>query len=169
MRRVTMNSNFPCRAWFDIADIHNLQNVDSLGLEKMHERLSHLIEQQIAQGIPAKKIIMAGFSQGGAMALFTGLRFHQTLGGVLALSTFFPNIPDVISHLENDNNVIPIFQAHGLYDNVIPLALGKQTHQMLQRYQFPVQWETYPMGHEVCLQEILDMGHWLQAHTAASL
>jgi len=161
IRPVTMMGNFPCRAWFDIGNVQKLETVDFAGLNDMHQTISQLIEKEINAGIHHEKVILAGFSQGGAMALYTGINFTQPLGGILALSTFFPDTPEIQQHLDHAHRLTPIFQAHGLYDSLVPYPLGEQTHTLLKQYAFPLEWKTYPMAHEVCAEEIADIGNWL--------
>jgi phospholipase/carboxylesterase len=123
--------------------------------------LARLCDEQIAQGVAAQRIIVAGFSQGGAIALHAGLRYAQSLGGIMALSTYLP----MQRHLEQEaaaaNRQTPVFMAHGLNDEVVALQFGLQTRALLEQLGYPVQWHDYAMGHSVCIEEITDIGNWL--------
>lgn len=155
-RAVTINGGVRQRAWFDIAsaDRSGLE-ADRVGLEESSEVLRQLVEDEIANGIPAKRIIVAGFSQGGAVALHTAINFKEPLGGVMGLSTYLPKWMTVS---ETDT---PFFMAHGSYDPLLPNQLGMETKTMLLDAGCHVEWHEYAMAHEVCYEEIQDISHWL--------
>ena len=159
---VTVNWGMVMRAWYDIKSIDIARTVDEAGVEQSAAAIRALIEREIARGIPSARIILAGFSQGGAVALHTGLQYPATLAGLIGLSTYLP-LPD---HLHGEslqaNRNTPLFMAHGSYDPVVPVTLGDQTHQRLQELGYRVEWHTYPMEHAVNLDEIRDLGAWLR-------
>ncbi|QLH42068.1 MAG: alpha/beta fold hydrolase [Coxiellaceae bacterium] len=161
VRPVTINGGFPMRAWFDIHGLTANSRYDLDGIQQMHATITDLIEQEIERGIPPQRIVLAGFSQGGAMALYTGLHYTKKLAGILGLSTFLPMPAELAAKLTAQP--IPIFLAHGDFDSVIPLSFAQTTAHQLQQLGYPVSWHTYPMQHEVCNQEILDVRKWLLA------
>jgi phospholipase/carboxylesterase len=161
-RPVTLNNGFTMRAWYDIYSLNDLQREDRSGIEVSEQAIGQLIQQQQAAGIPATRIILAGFSQGGAMALHTGLRYPLRLGGIIGLSTYLPLLPhfNAVSHRENRQT--PVFLGHGTEDNILPISLGQKTRDHLMQAGYPVEWRQYSMGHQVCSQEIADVSQWLQ-------
>jgi phospholipase/carboxylesterase len=162
IRPVSINNNFPMRAWFDIYNLSDLQREDITGLKETELFIHALIEEQIASGLKPSQIILAGFSQGGAAALYTGLRFSQKLGGIIALSTYLPT-PHQLSSEANSNNLhTPIFLAHGQWDQVIALASAEKSRDILLSLNYPVDWHNYAMGHEVCAQEVQDLTNWFK-------
>lgn len=164
---VTINGGLPMRAWFDLYGITPDSPQDEVGIKLAHESISLLIENEINLGIPSDKIILAGFSQGGAMALYSGLNFSKPLAGILALSTFLPS-----NYYWNQNAVIhncaPIFMAHGKMDNIVGYYLGKASHDRLLQLGCKVEWHDYPMEHSVCMEEIQDISHWITKTLSAS-
>jgi phospholipase/carboxylesterase len=162
VRPVTLNNGFAMRAWYDIYSLNDLYREDRAGIETSEQAIRHLIQQQRAAGIASTRIIVAGFSQGGAMSLHTGLRYHEPLGGVIGLSTYLPLYAHVAKEASPENRSTPIFLAHGEFDQLLPLALGEKTCQCLLQMGYPVEWRTYPMAHQVCLPEIADISQWMQ-------
>ena len=128
----------------------------------MQSTIEALIAQEKSTGIPASHIVLAGFSQGGAMALFTALRHQEKLAGILALSTYVPLKKTLASEVNRANANTPIFMAHGSFDSVITLDTCKVSLDLLGSLHLPVQWHEYPMGHTVSAQEITDIDHWMQ-------
>jgi len=124
------------------------------------------IEQQIAQGIAASRIVIAGFSQGGAIALHTALRFPRRLAGVMALSTYLPLRNTLAKEAAPANRDVPILMCHGLHDTVLSPELGKTSRDMLQGLGYSVEWLSYPMAHSVCMEEVAAISDWLQARLA---
>lgn len=162
VRPVTLNNGFAMRAWYDIYSLDNLHHEDHSGIQVSEQAIAQLIQQQQAAGISASRIILAGFSQGGAIALHTGLRYPAKLGGILGLSTYLPLLPDLSAQASASNQTTPIFLAHGEYDDILPLALGEKTRDYLSQAGYSVEWHSYPMAHQVCLPEIADISRWLQ-------
>lgn len=159
---VTINGGMRMRAWYDIASPDLAAQLDIPGMERSSGLVEELIRQQIQMGIPAARIILAGFSQGGLIALHLGLRFPESLAGILALSTYDPTIVPAEGPTSLPNAQTPIFFGHGSYDPVVPLRLGQQAVELLRKRGNPVEFKTYPMPHSVCQEEIQDIGHWLR-------
>ncbi len=166
MRPVTINGGMVMRAWYDITGMELVRNEDADGVEESAAQVRALIAEQNRDGIPAERIILAGFSQGGAIALHAGLRYPEALAGIMALSTYVPLKERLADDADPANRTIPIFMAHGTYDPVIPLALGEASRKLLQELGYAVEWRTYPMQHAVNPEEIDHIGHWLRAHIA---
>ncbi len=155
---VSINGGYAMPAWFDILSLAPKLIVDETGLTAAIRAANDLIDTEIAKGIPAERIFIAGFSQGGALALCTALTQPQTLGGVIALSTFIPS-SRITSFKQKP---LPIFMAHGHLDDVVPLPLGEQTYQTLKTLGYNIDWHSYRMTHEVCQAEVTDLSEWLQ-------
>jgi phospholipase/carboxylesterase len=162
-RAVTINNGFVMRAWYDIKGFGPERAEDEAGIRDSEGVVRRLIEQQIAQGIAADRIVIAGFSQGGAIALQTGLRYPQRLAGVMALSTYLPLRESVAKEASAANKDIPILMCHGLRDPIVPLELGNASHDVLKNLGYRIDWRTYPMEHQVCMEEVTDIANWLQA------
>ncbi len=161
-RPVTINAGMSMRAWYDILDLE-ARKVDLPAIQESSGQIRRLISRELSAGIPSNHIILAGFSQGGAIALHTGLRYEKALAGILALSTYSPTIGTLAEERSPVNAGIPIMMAHGEYDPVIPIAAGTGTRDALTRLGYDVKWHSYPMQHEVCLEEIRTIGTWLSA------
>ena len=162
MRPITINGGAVMRAWYDISEISTTRSQDEAGIKHSTAKVTALIENEIDRGIPASKIILAGFSQGGAMALHVGLRYPQKLAGIMALSAYllFPEkLPEEFSQ---ENSETPVFLGHGNQDPVVPYFLGEAVQSKLSAGQWPVEWHSYPIPHSVSQEEIADIGHWLQ-------
>lgn len=162
VRPVTLNAGFPMRAWFDIIALQLNAPQDLSGMKATQQLIEKLIAKEIQVGIPANKIVLAGFSQGGAMALYCGLRYDKTLAGMLGLSTFLPTIDKLAQEKHTANQHTPIMLMHGTYDNVLPIQFAELCRDELKKLDFNVSWRSYPMSHEVCMQEIQDISNWLQ-------
>jgi phospholipase/carboxylesterase len=158
---VTINGGMVMPAWYDIAGVDFRQAEDARGIRTSSRRLAALIEREIARGIPPERIVLAGFSQGGAIALHTGLRYPERLAGILALSTYLPLAQDLPDERAAANAGIPIMQAHGEQDTVVPLALAVASRDRLQALGYRVDWHTYHMPHAVSPAEIEDIRDWL--------
>jgi phospholipase/carboxylesterase len=164
---ITINNGVPMRAWYDIVSADFRSRADSAGVDASIVELELLIEREIARGIPAERILLAGFSQGGAVILSALLRRTRPLAGLIALSTYLPDpakaaaarVPGAIS--------VPVFMAHGTQDPVIPVAIARDTAQTLETLGLPVEWHTYTMAHQVCAEEMHALGKWLEARFAA--
>ena len=164
---VTINGGQRMRAWYDIRSADLRQQEDAAAIRASAELVERYIQAEQASGIPASRIILAGFSQGGALALHTGLRYAVSLGGIIALSTYLP-LPDRLRAEATDaNRASPVFMAHGRADPVIPLAHGQATAEALRQAGYAVDWHEYPMPHSVCPQEITAIGAWLSERLAA--
>ncbi|MDH5649732.1 MAG: dienelactone hydrolase family protein [Gammaproteobacteria bacterium] len=157
-RPVTINSGQVMRAWYDMSFSPQGMGGNADHMLESESVIRGLIQQEMDRGIPLERIVLAGFSQGGAVALHTALRHPGPLAGVLALSTYVP-FPEL---LPADPAFLPIFMAHGTQDPVIPLALARQGCETLVSLGIPVQWHIYPMPHSVCDQEIRDISQWIQ-------
>jgi phospholipase/carboxylesterase len=158
VRPVTLNQGMRMRAWYDIYQLGGGPE-DEAGIRSSQRLLEELIERERKSGM--KRIVLAGFSQGGAIALQTALRHREPLAGVLALSTYLPLHGSVAAERSDASRRLPIFMAHGLYDDIIPLARAEQSRQALERLGYEVEWHTYPMPHSVCPQEIVHIGEFL--------
>lgn len=161
-RPVTINNGFVMRAWYDITGFGPERAEDDVGLRESDAVVKKYIEQQIAQGIAANRIVLAGFSQGGAMAFQTGLRYPQRLGGILALSTYLPLRASVATEASAANRDVPILMCHGAHDGVVPAVLGETSRDILLKLGYRIEWRSYPMAHQVCLEEVMDISKWLQ-------
>ncbi|OGT48413.1 MAG: hypothetical protein A3F17_04880 [Gammaproteobacteria bacterium RIFCSPHIGHO2_12_FULL_41_15] len=161
IRPVTANNGMQMRAWFDLDNLQEFEKNTLEGLEETQQQLLDIIEEEIAAGILAKRIALVGFSQGGTMALLTGLSYPQKLAGIMGLSTFLPaSHPKLTLQQSKDT---PIFIAHGNTDYVLPFHYGKDTYQQLLTEGFTnIAWHEYPMSHDVCQAEIKDISAWLQ-------
>ena len=166
-RPVTVNGGYVMRAWFDVIAIRIGAPQDEVGIREAARHIEALIEAEIANGIPSQRIVLAGFSQGGAIALHAALRYIQPLAGVLALSTFLPLADTLEDERHPANQQIPIFLAHGTYDPVVPFDLAELSRQRLIEHDYAVQWMTYPMEHNVHPLEIVDISAWLKGVLSA--
>jgi phospholipase/carboxylesterase len=159
---VTINSGYVMPAWYDIVGVDLEKRADEAGVRRSQSQISEIIADQRAGGIAADRIVLAGFSQGGVIALQTALRYPETLAGVMALSTYLA-CPDTLgaeSTLANKN--IPIFYAHGAQDPVIPMTLAKQSKAKLETHGYKIEWHEYSMPHSVCAEEISDIAVFLK-------
>jgi len=162
IRPITVNGGMEMRGWYDIRSTSINEQEDAEGIRASAEILSGLIDQQIKVGIPASNIVLAGFSQGGAVALFQGLRQSQQLAGIIVLSSYLP-LPDTLdAEISKYYKNIPVFIGHGDQDPVVPVELGLFTRDFLLQIKMKVQFKMYPMGHSVSAEEIIDLGHWLK-------
>ncbi|MEA5446188.1 alpha/beta fold hydrolase [Gammaproteobacteria bacterium AB-CW1] len=161
VRPVTLNGGMAMRAWYDIVSLERNSPQDLQGIEQSAETVNHLIRHEIDRGIPAEKIVIAGFSQGGAVALLAALRYPERLGGLIALSTYLPRAEKLEEEASGANRDLPIFMAHGAQDPVVQPTLGEASFRHLERMGYPIKWRTYPMPHAVCPQEIDHIRAWL--------
>jgi phospholipase/carboxylesterase len=151
---VTINGGMKMRAWFDIFSLAPKLEPDISGIYRSSELVERLIHDEINKGIPSENIVLAGFSQGGAIALHTGLRFPETLGGIVALSTLLPTAEQLKTERASANDKTPILMAHGILDSMVAVEYGKQTCDELKAMQYPVEWYDFMMEHSVCVEEI---------------
>jgi phospholipase/carboxylesterase len=163
MMPVTMNGGYIMRSWYDILLGEELtRREDEAGLRRSQQAIEQLIAQEKARGIPSNRILLAGFSQGCAMTLQTGLRYPEPLAGLLCLSGYL-TLPDkVASERHAANQATPIFMAHGLGDPVIPVQRARDSKDLLLQMGYKLDWHEYPMQHSVCMEEIEDIGAWLK-------
>ncbi len=165
MMPVTCNGGYVMRAWYDIISLDDsIRRVDEDGILVSCEAIRRLIERENARGVPTERIVLAGFSQGAAMAYTVGLTHPDTLAGIVALSGYLPSPTLIADNLSAANRNTPIFAAHGDFDDVLPLPLGAQARDTLQQLGYKIEWHTYPMPHSVCPQEITALGNWLAAN-----
>ncbi len=161
-RPVSINNGYIMRAWYDIFSSDFNCHQDESGIRGSQLAITALIEREMQRGIAAKNIFLAGFSQGGALALHTGLRHPLSLGGIIALSCYLPLAETFASEADAMNAATPIFMAHGSSDMVIPIAIAIASKEKLLAANYRIEWHEYPMTHSVCGQEIVDISHWLQ-------
>ncbi|MCI0749490.1 MAG: alpha/beta hydrolase [Nevskiales bacterium] len=161
VRSVTVNSGMSLRAWYDILSAQDLKRQDETGIRDSERRVRELLQDQRAAGLAADRLVLAGFSQGGAIALHTGLRYPQRLAGILALSTYLPLAEPFVTEARPERRDTPVLMCHGQFDPLIPLSLGRHSRQILQDRGYAVDWREYPMQHQVCTEEISDIGRWL--------
>jgi phospholipase/carboxylesterase len=157
---VTINGGMRMRAWYDIADGANRRE-DELGVRASQALIEILIGREKKRGTKAGRLVLAGFSQGGAIALQTGLRHPERIAGIMALSTYVPVGEKLSAEASAANRDVPIFMAHGTYDPIVPLARAEHSRELLQSLGYPVEWRTYGMPHSVCPEELADIGTWL--------
>jgi phospholipase/carboxylesterase len=168
-RPITINNGFVMRAWYDITSLGGRSTEDEAGIRESENVVRGYIDQHLAAGIAPARIIVAGFSQGGAIALQTALRHPQRLGGVMALSTYLPLRQTLAKEASAVNRDVPILMCHGSYDPMVPLALGEASRDALLSLGYRIEWRTYPMQHQVCMEEIADISAWLQARLARNI
>ena len=162
VRPVTINGGAVMRAWYDVFDQDGVRREDGAGVRASQREIEALIEREKQRGLGAATIILAGFSQGGAMALQTGLRYPERLAGIAALSTFLPLADTLAVEATAANRDVPIFMAHGTVDPVIPLSRGRRSRDRLLALDYRIDWREYPMPHAVCAEEIADLSAWLR-------
>ncbi len=158
---VTLNGGMPMRAWYDLYHLERDSREDETGLREAQSYIEHLIETQLKAGIPAHRIFLAGFSQGGALALFAGLRYPEKLGGILALSTYVPLAKSLASEANSANQSTPILMVHGDQDPILPIEWALESQAYLLELGYKVEWHEYPMGHQLCMPELIDIRQWL--------
>jgi phospholipase/carboxylesterase len=149
------------RAWYDIFGLEMAQTEDEAGIRASEQALRELIEREKRRGIPSECIVLAGFSQGGAVALQTGLRYPEPLAGILALSCYLPLAASLAEEGDSANRNTSILMAHGDYDPVVPVRLGLWSKEKLRDLGYAPEWREYSMAHEVCWEEISDISDWL--------
>ncbi|PTN12791.1 alpha/beta hydrolase [Nitrosomonas aestuarii] len=162
VRPVTINNGYAMRAWYDISGARINSSEDETGIRDSQKAVEALIENEMRRGIASENIVLAGFSQGGAMALQTGLRQKNKLAGIMALSCYLPLADALSNEVHQANAAIPIFMAHGIDDSVVPISTAKASKERLQQANYKPEWHEYPMEHSVCMQEINDIDDWLQ-------
>ena len=163
---VTINQGYVMPAWYDVLGLDLTARQDAMGLRHSAVRVADLVTREIARGVPARRIVLAGFSQGGAVALHAALRYPQRLAGVLALSTYLPLADTVAEEMDPVQQGLPVFVGHGDRDEVIPLAVGARSRDQLAALGCAVEWHGYPMAHGVSLEEVADIRGWLTRQLA---
>jgi len=161
MQPVTINGGYVMRAWYDILGADLARREDERGVRASQQLVEALIEREKTRGSAAARIVLAGFSQGGAISLQTGLRHPERLAGILALSTYVPILTSLAAETSQANRDTPIFMAHGTYDPIVPLAHASRSRDALVALGYPVEWHEYPMPHSVSPEEVADIGAWL--------
>jgi phospholipase/carboxylesterase len=164
MQPVTINNGYVMRAWYDIkfGDLEGrAKQADEHGVRASQAAIVALVEREVERGIQIGKIVLAGFSQGGAIALQTGLRYPEKLAGIMALSTYLPLAETLAAEATAENRATPIFMAHGTQDGVVPYAMASRSKEVLVQHGYNVEWHEYPMPHSVCLEEIRDISGWI--------
>jgi phospholipase/carboxylesterase len=164
-RPVTINNGYVMRAWYDVkwGDLEGRsKQPDEPGVRESERMIAQLFERECTRGIAAQRIVLAGFSQGGAMALQTGLRLPRKLAGIMALSCYLPLAESFASEAASENRTTPIFMAHGSQDGVIAMEMAITSRDILRQHGYEVEWHEYPMPHSVCLEEIEHIGAWLR-------
>ena len=161
MRPVTINGGFVMRAWYDIAYQDLVMKEDEHGVRQSQKMIEELIAKEDTRGVPANRIVVAGFSQGGVISLQTGLRQPERLAGVMSLSAYLPLVSTIEKERNAANNDVPIFLGHGIADNIVPLPLGIASRDRLLKLGYDLDWHQYPMPHSVCAEELEDISAWL--------
>jgi phospholipase/carboxylesterase len=162
MMPVTINQGFVMRAWYDIVSSDLGRQEDEAGVRASQGALETLVARELDRGIPARRIVLAGFSQGGAIALQTGLRYPERLAGILALSTYVPIARSLAGEAHDANRDVPIFMAHGELDPIVPIRRARESRSLLEDLGYRVEWHEYRMPHSVCAEEIAHLGPWLR-------
>lgn len=159
---VTCNGGYVMPAWYDIYSLDEAgRRADEAGIQASCDAIRALVARENARCIPCSRIVLAGFSQGGAIAYAAGLTHTEPLAGIVALSTYIPAPAALAAQANAANATTPVFAAHGTQDDVVSLQLGVAARDFIQARQHPLTWQTYPMGHSVCLEEIVAIGAWL--------
>jgi phospholipase/carboxylesterase len=161
MQSVTINAGMVMRAWYDVSDAA-LRREDEAGVRASQVRIEALMAREKRRGTNADRLVLAGFSQGGAIALHTGLRHRERLAGIMALSCYLPIGDQLAAEAHAANRDVPIFMAHGLLDPIVPLMRAAQSRELLERDGYMPEWHDYRMPHAVCPEEIRDIGVWLR-------
>lgn len=167
VRAVTVNNGVRMRAWYDIRNFDFDQRADETGVRESIAQVEALIAREGERGVPPSRVILAGFSQGGAIALAAGVRREAGLAGIVALSTYLPMASTTAAEATRAGLATPVFMAHGQQDPVVPASLGERSRAALQGLGMAIQWHDYAMTHSVCAEEISDLGDWLQQRFTA--
>ena len=159
---VTINNGYVMRAWYDILGMDLVRREDEGGLRASQQRIEDLIAREVARGIPSERIVLAGFSQGCAMTLQTGLRHPRQLAGLMCLSGYLPLADKIATERSNANQHTPVFMAHGRGDGVVVIDRAEKSRDLLKELGYDIEWHEYLMPHSVCAEEIEDISHWLK-------
>jgi len=169
VRPITLNMGMAMRAWYDIVSLDRSGPQDHAGIRDSERQVRALLARERERGVPSSRTILAGFSQGGAIALHTALRLSETLAGVVALSTWLPLSGTLDAEADPANAATQVFFGHGTEDPMVPASLGRGSHDLLAGRGQPVEWHDYPMPHAVCAQEIRDLRAWLAGRLGGEL
>ena len=161
MQPVTINAGMVMRAWYDVSDAA-IRREDEAGVRASQSRLEALIAREKERGTSPNRLLLAGFSQGGAIALHTGLRHRERLAGIMALSCYLPVAGTLAAEAHAANRGVPVFMAHGIQDPVVALSRALESRELLGREGYAVEWHEYPIPHSVCAEEIRDISTWLR-------
>jgi len=159
---ITVYDNYKMRAWYDIVSRNLLEKEDKMGICESAKQIENLIGHEIQQGISSDRIVLAGFSQGGAITFQAGLRYPERLAGLLVLSSYLPLANTVDEEIVKINREIPIMMAHGTMDNIIPIKIAQKSRHILTKKGYLIEWHDYPMQHSVCSKEVEDIKDWLK-------
>ncbi len=162
VRPVTLNGGLPMRAWYDIIELNRRAGEDEAGVRSSNAALRALIARENERGVPSGQIVLAGFSQGGVMALYSGTRMPERLAGMVGLSCYLPIVAAFEAERHSANQGTPIFMAHGSLDPVIEPQLGESSRALLTAAGYAVEWHSYPMGHSVCAEELAAVAAFLE-------
>jgi phospholipase/carboxylesterase len=165
-RPVTINNGYVMRAWYDIKGINREAAEDEAGIRESAAIVNDSIAREADRGVTPNRIVLAGFSQGGAIALHAGLRHTGTLAGIMALSTYLPLSASVAREVSEANRATSILMCHGTQDGVVPIQLGEMSRDQLLALGYAIEWRAYPMQHSVCMEEVADISRWLQSRLA---
>ncbi|MEO7755180.1 MAG: dienelactone hydrolase family protein, partial [Dokdonella sp.] len=165
---ITINNGMSMRAWYDIRGMAIADKQDEVGIRTSIAQVDELIAREAGRGIPAERVLLAGFSQGGAIALTAGVRHASKLAGIVALSTYLPLEATTAAERSSANAGLPIFFGHGSSDPVVPQALGTASRDALKQLGYAVEWHSYPMAHQVCAEEIGELRAWIGARLNVS-
>lgn len=168
VRPVTINNGARMRAWYDIRDLSIEQRADEAGVRESIAQVEALAAREGERGVPPSRIVLAGFSQGGAITLAAGLRREAGFAGLVALSTYLPLVNSTAAEATPAGKATPVFMAHGRQDPVVPLGLGQRSRDALRHLGATVDWREYAMPHSLCAEEVRDLGDWLQARLQAA-
>jgi phospholipase/carboxylesterase len=161
IQAVTLNNGMQMPAWYDIYGLDKNSQEDEMGIKKMSKEINMLIQKELDSGIDSKKIVLAGFSQGGALTLYCGLNYPQPLGGLLALSCYLPLREELAAFAKHAHRDLNIFMAHGTHDDIVSLSFAQQAKERLELEGFEINWHTYACAHTVCAEEIRDIREFL--------
>jgi phospholipase/carboxylesterase len=167
LRPVTINQGHVMRAWYDIRALAGVRREDEAGVRQSARQIEALITRERQRGIAPGRLVLAGFSQGGAIALHVGLRYPDRLAGILALSCYLPLASTLDTELSPANRDVPIFWAHGVHDPMLPLAMAEQGREQVTALGYQIDWHQYPIPHSVSAEEIADVARWLERVLAA--
>jgi len=162
LRPVTVNNGYVMRAWYDIKSFTPAGRADMSGIVESARRVADCIDRELQLGVAPARVVLAGFSQGGAVALYTGLRYPDRLAGILAMSGYLPFPETLAAERSAANSDVPILLCHGRSDPVVPIAMGLEARRDLETHGYAPEWRDYPMQHAVCVEEIAEVARWLR-------